>query len=334
MMPHKVISKNLLLENGQECVVKYFGDKNPDKIFFVIRQEGMGRGLCSLLSGIICYLDFADRCGFIPVVDLDNFKTEYNEQEYIGGTKNAFEYYFLPVTNVKLDEVYSSKCVVLSSNDYPKGYDFTIKNIYGLFKTFEKYIKIRPEIERLAKIPTSPSGDKVLGVHFRGQEMRTTAGHWFPPSNKQMFKAIDIMLQRGSFNSIFVCTEDKQLLNILDRKYPGMVVSNNHYRTQSVNAYKINPRKNHKYLLGREILIDMLCLAKCDALISCSSNVAWMSRFINNNHYSATIFINNGPNSSFWPLAKVLWAIKNILPEKLGGFKLNDKTIVLTKRPS
>ncbi len=330
-MSHKIIGKDLLLGNAQECVVKSFGAKNPDKVFFVIRQEGLGRGLFSILSGVICYLDFADRCGFIPVVDFEYFKTEYNQDEYIEGTKNAFEYYFLPVSSVKLDEVYSSRCVVLSGNGYPKGYNYTIANIPGLYKTFEKYIKIRPEIQSSVNIPRSSLNDKVLGVHFRGQEMRTAVGHWLPPSNKQMFKAINTMLHRGAFDWIFVCTEDKRLLNILDKKYPGMVISNNHYRTQGINAYRINPRKNHKYLLGREVLIDMLCLSHCDALISCSSNVAWMSRFINNHLYTATIFINNGPNSNFWLLAKILWALKNILPANMGGFKLDDKTIVLTE---
>ena len=168
-------------------------------------------------------------------------------------------------------------------------------------------------------------------MHFRGQEMRTAVGHWFPPSNKQMFTAINIMLQRYNFNRIFVCTEDERLLNILVEAYPNMVIYNPHFRTRGDNAYKINPRKNHKYLLGREVLIDMLCLSRCDALISCSSNVAWMSRFINNNHYSSTIFINNGPNSNFWPLARVLWGIRNFLPSILGGFKIDDTTIILTE---
>lgn len=326
-----MITKKFILENVQDCVVNSFGDKNPEKVFFVIRQEGLGRGLFSILSGVICYLDFADRCGFIPVIDFENFKTEYNQEEEVCSTKNAFEYYFLPINNISLDEVYSSRCVVLSGNGYPKSYDYTIAKIPGLYKTFQKYIKIRPEIEELVKASKNSLGDKVLGVHFRGQEMRTAPGHWYPPSNKQMFKAIDIMLQRGAFDSIFVCTEDERLLNTLHQRYPGMIVSNKHYRTHGVNAYKENPRKNHKYLLGREILIDMLCLSQCDALISCSSNVAWMSRFVNNNLYSATIFINNGPNSNFWPLAKVLWSIKNILPVRMGGFKLDDKTIILTE---
>jgi len=322
--------KNKLLEIAQECTIKSFGDKNPDKIFFVIRQEGLGRGLFSILSGVICYLDFADRCCYIPVVDFKNFKTEYNQEEEIGGTRNAFEYYFLPVSKVSLDEVYLSKTVIVSGNNYPKGYDYTIANIPGLYKIFKKYIKIKPEIERLVKIKKSNSKNKILGVHFRGQEMRTARGHWFPPSNRQMYKAIDIMLSRDTYSKIFVCTEDDRLLSALNKRYPEMIIYNNHFRTSGANAYKINARKNHKYLLGLEILIDMLTLSRCNGLISCSSNVAWMSRFINNKKYSGSIFINNGPNSKFWPLAKILWTIKNLLPAKLGGFKFDDKTIIFS----
>jgi hypothetical protein len=323
-----MINKDELIANSQKCVVKCFGDKNPDKVFFVIRQEGLGRGLFSILSAVICYLDFADRCGFIPVVDLKNFETEYNQQEEIGGTQNVFEYYFSPVSNVSLDDVYSSKCVVFSDNSYPKDYDFNVTAIPDLKNIFDKYIRIKPEIKR-SLLVSGGSTDRTLGIHFRGQEMRTAISHPLPPSKKQILKSIDILMARNAYQRIFVCTEDDRLLDFIDSEYRGMVISNNHFRTQGANAYKMTPRANHKYLLGLEILVDMICLSRCDALIACSSNVAEMSRFVNNGAYSSSIFINNGLNSRYRLLANVLWNIKNIIPPMIGGFKFDDKTIVL-----
>ena len=323
--------KDMLLENSQECVIKCFGDKNPDKVFYVIRQEELGRGLFSILSGVICHLDFANRCGFIPVIDFKNFKTVYNEDLEIEGTQNSFEYYFLPVSNISLEEVYSSKCVVISGNGYPKGYDYSVTAIPNLKSIFDKYIRIKPEIEQLVCIQKDVF-DKTLGIHFRGQEMRTAIKHPLPPSNKQILKSIDIILASNTYKHLFVCTEDDRLLSFIDSEYRGMVISNNHFRTCGNNAYKMTPRLNHKYLLGREVLVDMLCLSRCDALIAGNSNVSEMACFLNNGKYSATIFIDNGFNSRYKLLARVLWDIKNIIPQGMGGFKFDDKTLVRMNR--
>lgn len=319
-----MISKDLLI-NSQECSIKSFGDENPDRVFFVIRQGVLGRGLFSLLSSVICYMHFAETHGFTPVVDFKNFKTEYNEPNDICGTQNAFEYYFEPVSQFTLDEVYRSKNVVISSNSYPAGYDYTIGNIPNLQGLFGKYIKIRDDIEGLVNIDRFIEQGKVLGVHFRGQEFRTAPGHWFPPTPQQMYKAIDLMLAKASFKYIFVSTEDQRLLDLIVKRYPKMVISNDHFRTAGANAYKIYPRELHKYLLGKEILIDMLTLSRCSALIHCTSNVSWMARYANNQKYDYVTFIDNGPNSLNRLVAKVLWRARYYLPSKWGGFNNSDE---------
>jgi hypothetical protein len=60
--------------------------------YFVIRQGSRGRGLFSLVSGVICNLDIADKLGSIPVVDFENYKTVYNEVGSVNGTLNSWEY--------------------------------------------------------------------------------------------------------------------------------------------------------------------------------------------------------------------------------------------------
>jgi hypothetical protein len=312
---------------GQNCFVQNFGHDNADNVYFVIRQAGKGRGLFSLLSAVICYLEFADRCGFIPAIDFENFHTEYNEICDIAGTKNAFEYYFLPVSHASLDTIYSSKRVIFSENSYPKNYDFNVTAIPNLKNIFDKYIRVRPEIEKLVFIKKD-SKDRVLGVHFRGQEMRTAKGHSFPPTKKQILSSIDMIMKKEVFQYIFICTEDQRLLEFIKKEYGPIVLCNDHFRTTGDNAYQKSPRQNHKYLLGREILVDMLCLSRCHSLIYGDSNVTEMARFINNDNYKKTIFIDNGMNSRFQPIASVLWGLKNILPPMLGGFRLSHKSII------
>ena len=63
------------------------GDLNPDKVFYVIRRCP-GTGLFSNLAYVMNHIQIANRMGFIPVVDMKNYPTVYNEKEKIFGTYN------------------------------------------------------------------------------------------------------------------------------------------------------------------------------------------------------------------------------------------------------
>jgi hypothetical protein len=320
------------LENAQSCSVSSPGEQNPDKYFLVIRQEGTGRGLFSLLSSILCWLNFADRHGFIPVIDLKNFKTVYNEDSPVNENENSFNYYFELNNGYSLESVYASKNVIFTLNGYPKGYSYSITNVPDLIQTWKKHIQIKPYIARLVDNVERNFTGKTVGIHFRGQEMRTAAGHWFPPTKKQMFHAIDRMVDRCGFEKMYVVTEDQRLLESIISKYGSSVHYSDHYRTTGSNAYSQYPRQNHKYLLGLEVLVDMLVLSRCQGLVHCTSNVAEMAKFLNEEQYCCSIKINNGPNSRFWPLAKFLWYLRNSLPAFAGGFSTSDDVILFSER--
>lgn len=313
---------NLLLTLSQTCTVKTFGDENPDKCFYVIRQQSTGRGMFSLVAAVLCHLDFADRCGLYPVIDFENFPTVYNEKDTVNGTFNSWEYYFQPVTNLKLSDVYKSKRVIFSDNNYPEGYHFCINKEARLYSVYDKYFKCNPDILSYVQAfyDNNFTGHTILGIHFRGQEMRTRQGHWFPPSKRQMIAAVTQFLRSNSFSKIFVVTEERSYLEFLQDKFGDLVIANDHYRTYDVNAYHQYPRENHMYQLGREVVIDALLLSRCNGMIGCTSNVATFASFANRGNYVSEIAINNGPNSNNPLISKYLWFIKNMLPESLGGY--------------
>ncbi len=322
-----VYNESSISKNSIPLFTKTFGDSNPDKYFYVIRQPGAGRGLFSLFSSVLCHLDICDSLGFIPVVDFQNFSCVYNDYE-CEDTKNAWEYYFEPVSQYTLDEVYSSKNVFFSIPSYPNGYSYSITAETKLHSTLDKYIKFKSSI--LEEVESYKQefflNRKVLGIHFRGQEMKTAPNHWYPPTKKQMKSAIDLLLEQYNFNALFIVTEEESYLDFLRSTYKSIdVLANNHYRTYGVNAYKQKPRKSHLFLLGKEIAIDALLLAHCQGLIYCTSNVATVSDFLNGSRYEAKLIINNGPNFSNPILAKYSWYVKAILPKSLGGFSSNFK---------
>ena len=283
----------------------------------------MGRGLFSLYSSVLCHLHLADRHRLIPVVDFANFATEYNDAQFTG-SMNAWEYYFCPVSDFELREVYSSKNVILSSIGYPQGYPMSVTGMPELQAVSAKYIRVLPDIwaQALRCYETDIKSHHVLGVHFRGQEMRTAPGHWFPPTKTQMVEAIRRAIATGGFNRIFIVTEDAGYLEFLRRQFGQLIIASDHYRTFGANAYRIYPRQTHKYRLGREILVDTIILSLCNGFIGCTSNVAEGAIFLNAGNFCYLHRIDNGPNSDNAFLAKYLWSIKAFLPSHLGGFNV------------
>jgi hypothetical protein len=303
------------------------------KNYYIIRQESRGRGLFSLLSAVICNIDFAIKNKLIPIVDFQNYTTEYNEKDPIGNTTNAYEYYFQPLMGISLEDAYKGQ-IILSDNTYPKGYNYSIGKMPWLFSAYSEHIKLNAQTQDYLSQQLHLINGNTVGVHYRGQEAKTAAGHWYPPSKKQITTAINNILKPGQYKNIFVVTEDTNHLHFLQAEYGSLVKACNHFRTKGENGYHLYPRDNHKYLLGLEVLADAMLLSQCQALVGCTSNVAEFARFANNHQYSDAILINNGSNSKYPRVAAHTWRIKNLLPANFGGFKINPETLIHTKNSS
>jgi len=308
-----------------------FGSKNPDKFFYVIWLDHRGSGFFSNVSSVLCHLKIAKDNGMIPVIDFKNFPTLYNEKGQINHTSNSWEYYFKPVSEYSLDEVYQSKNVFFSSGLYPKGMSYSITENPGLFKIYSDAISLQPDIHRKVSEYSNQINfqDKVLGIHFRGQEQKYATGHSFPPTERQMFRYTDEIMKKYHMNKIFLVTEDIDYLNLFIKRYGDRVYYSDMFRTRKVNAYKLRPRKNHMYLLGKEVLVDTILLSKCTGLLCGDSNVSEMARFMNNKKYQFLYKIDNGINSNNPLIARHLYAFKKHLPPAYGG--LIDKLSIIKK---
>ena len=96
-----------------------FGEKNRDKVFYVIRKEtpSDGWGYYRIWLYVLAHIKYAVDKGWIPIVDFENYKvnTLLYEKNYKG---NAWEIYSRqPIADITLEEVYSSRRVVLSDKN-------------------------------------------------------------------------------------------------------------------------------------------------------------------------------------------------------------------------
>ena len=297
------------------------------KTYYIIWREG--GGFFSILSSVLCHLQIAESLGFIPVVDFKNFTSTYSENQQINGSHNMWEYYFEPIHDASLDEVYESGNFVITDGRHPAGAVMSVSQDESLLDTFHKYVVLNPTT--LATLNSAKKHVEIdeftLGIHFRGQEMRRARGHPFPPTLQQVFSNTDLLLTRGAFKRIFLVTEGAEYEKAFIKRYGSLVQTLPHYRRFKKNSYSINPRVNHRFLLGQEILIDTLLLSECGALISGSSNVSEMAILLNSKKYTFNCQIRNGTNSQNLLIAPFLWNLKNIAPIRLGGFPKSNRSI-------
>ena len=297
-----------------------FGKLNKNKYFYVIKRSP-GAGMFSNLTFVMNHLLIAHNHNLIPVIDMENFPTIYNEKKKINGTYNSWEYFFNPVSKYTLDEVYKSKNVFITSNRFLQIFTH---NIYDQkFKQIRNKINIKNNL--LKKINFFKNkhfkNKKILGIHYRGTSYKTSANHPMPPTKIQMKNLIDEELKNKQYNKIFLATEDLEIFNFLRSIYKQKLIFLNNFRSKQDNAFKIYPRKKHRYLLGEEIIFESILLSHSNKFIFVQTNVSNFVRMINTK--IKTRSIDNGLNSKNEYFAKYYWFIKNLLPETLGGFKKN-----------
>ena len=73
---------------------------------------------------------------------MQNFFTIYNENNKVDKTYNAWEYYFNQVSNYKIDEIYKSKKIILTNNNFYKSFSHDISN-REYRKLASKFVKVK-----------------------------------------------------------------------------------------------------------------------------------------------------------------------------------------------
>ena len=313
------LNKKLKLINPNNSIS--FGKKNPNKKFYVIRVEP-GGGFFSIFFFIFINIKLANNKKYIPFVDLENFHTKYNQKKKIRDTYNSWEYYFNKISNYNLTSIYQSKNVYFSkkninTRNYIKDHEFCMYK-----KIITKYVKINNFITKIVENFEKKNfkDKKVLGVHFRGTDMKTTPSHPLPPTFAQITFLLDNYLNKYGFDKVFVITEQLNYLKRLKKKYKNKIIFFDSYRSNKSKIFQEKSRNNHRYLLGRDILIETLLLSKTDMIISSKTNVSKAALLFSKKN-KKIIYINNGINSSRFLLSQFLWLYKKIMPEFFGGFK-------------
>ena len=126
--------------NHLDLEYRTYGNKNASKFFYVIKRAP-GAGFFSNLNFVIHNLLICDDLKMIPIIDMQNYQNFYNCKNKINNTLNSWNYYFKPVSKYSLEEVYSSKNVIICDNKTSAKGGFSIKNYISEFKYLNGFDK-------------------------------------------------------------------------------------------------------------------------------------------------------------------------------------------------
>ena len=318
---HTKFIKKKLLKDKINANLYSFGNLNKNNIFYVIRRSP-GAGLFSNVIYVMNHLMIARENGFKPFIDMQNFKTIYNEKYKINKTLNAWEYYFEQVSKYNIKNIYKSQRVIITDSKFYKVFKHSItKN--ELNSITKRYLKTKKEFFFEANNFVKKNfKNKTLGIHYRGTSYKTSANHPFPPTKKQIIDKSKYLINKYKYNKIFLCTEEEEIFQTLYKEFGNKICFiKESYRSNKDDAFKKYTRQKHRYKLGREILIESIILSKCHGFLYQNSNVSEFVKYLDNKNKIKYFFIKTAFNSSNEYIAKWLWYYKNLVPRFLGGFE-------------
>jgi hypothetical protein len=260
------------------------GEDNPDKTFYVIRTPQDTVGLFSIVLTNLTHITYAVKSGYIPVVDLKNVKNSYSD-----GQSNAWELFFKQPMDDTLDDISTSKNVILSGlerihENYPLNvnriYYKRYKNKFILFKDiYNQYIRINQNSMEYMQTDFNnifQNGRRILGVLCRGTDyiLKEPKGHPIQPDPIDVIKKAKEIMRKYNCSHIYLATEDESVFELFKLYFENTLLTNRQKRftyrefkdIECLNQIN-RSRKNDKYLTALDYLSSINILSKCNCFI-------------------------------------------------------------------
>ncbi len=237
-------------------------------------KEGFFSSFCSALNNIM----WAEKNGKVPVMHWDETFCHYQKEGWRGSLQ-PWEYYFEPVSRLAYeptDPVYR----VYGAPD-----DFNIPMIFlrdqekfnelrsAAKNAIDKYIKVRPEI--LEKVDsfyqTHMAGAVNIGIHMRGTD-RAAKDKWVLP-NDMIVEAKKLAAEIPGKVQFFIATDEEFCLDLAKNSLQGLIYCDSTRSQDGKPIHVPSPKRTRLAVLGEEVLIEGLLLAKCDYVLHSMSAV-------------------------------------------------------------
>lgn len=212
------------------------GPENPNLKFYVIGFNCGWNGLGWIIIHIIEHLEYAEKKGYVPVIDLKNFRSQYVSAEN-SGKENVWKYWFEQPAEYDLPDILKSRHVIksrraISPNRKCKIRYFDYKNeerVKKLRAIYGKYIKLDDTVKnRVSEIQNRLiGGKKVLGVMCRGTDFTKLKPYLHPvqPEPRDIINEAETVMKAHGCSHIFLSTEDGDIHDLFRKKFGDKILS-------------------------------------------------------------------------------------------------------------
>lgn len=277
------------------------GSANPHICFYVIRRHANRAGLFSFVSTNLASIKYALDHGYTPVIDMQNSPNPMLTADEIGKV-NAWELFFEQPAGFSLNDIHSSKNIVLSSihplanyPDYASLSDTAELNMWS--SLMKKYIKLRPEIEADVNsyIASTFGAKRILGVLCRGTDYIALRpkDHPIQPDIDLIIEDSKKLIQERDLQLIYLATEDTDIWTRFNDEFPGKIMSfqNHHFSTKdNENINDIANTLLSPYERNREYLTSIAILSRCNVLLAGATSGSIGALLMSNGYEYAHIY--------------------------------------------
>ena len=300
-------SISLLVNEGH--VIKKYGKKYPDKIFYKINRNDKDAGLFSYYFTTLSHIIYAELKDWIPVIDMRNgyYYLLHEDQKSVGLT-NVWDSYFTQPGGYELNNISKAANVITTTMPWAFGRELDFAAVTGkdfffeILKETAKCIALNEEMTEYCKRVSSKlisNYENTLGLSYRlTYDVVKPKNHFVQPSLDEMCQIAEKLLNDKVFTNIFVATDDAESLEKI-KKHFGVervfhterprVGNKSIHRTNSqidqatfetvVSKNKITlientdfGRNEEKFNRNRDYISEMETLAICGGLIGARTN--------------------------------------------------------------
>lgn len=292
-----------------ERMMKRYSNKDflTDGTAFVVRpnsEDGI-QGLLSLASQSLRWVDYANKKGYVPIVDYKNYNTQYGN-----GRDNAWEYFFQQPGEVGIELLDSYKDVVISGVTLKSKVDMRILSgdVFFNNEIFQESARILHQFvafskdvnETVDKEAEQINIEECIGVYIRGTDytMLKPTGEFVQPDIEDVIKVLDDFVNKYDTN-LFLVTEDYNNYKKLSDHFGSrvMIVSFDSFiKDYNSNTYlsKSGVLGEDKRTRGIQYLAKIVLLSKCRFLVSSITKGSIFAYCLNNHRYEDEYIFNLG----------------------------------------
>lgn len=256
-----------------------------------------------VINMILYCAEYKDEYNEVPIIDFDNTSNRYLDDNgvmwnnYFSINKEPSLINRKILSSKELDDIHH----FFGIQTYPYGrgkykhfkelyntqYNDTLNNWYinnrqTAHDIIKKYLVVNENIINKANLFWKDNLSKynyIIGIHIRGTDKdNCIGGRKIIPS--EYFKYIDFLLEKNKDAVIFLATDTPSYIKTFTDTYNDKCIYINDILRSNLNIF-LDTSESNNYKKGEDVLIDCLCLSKCNFLLYGSSAVSEFAIYFN-----------------------------------------------------